>query len=142
MNLNYIRFKKILDDMLTKTLHGGPYIITDFGNLQPQSYCTKLREAYKYLKEMSPFEEDHVFSWSTTKVIVRPRGTKLGRVAQFEPQRQTIKVNTTDVKHIDILCTFAHLEYFELPLELPGVIPPNMPPFVETTQLERSYLIH
>lgn len=142
MNLNYIRFKKVLDDILTKTTPETPYTITSFGQLQPQSYCTKLREAYKFLRETSPFDAEHVFSWSPTKVTVRIKGTTTKSLEPFEPQHQTIKANTKDPGHINALCMLCYHEVFELPVELPGIIPPLIAPFVETTQLPHSYLIH
>jgi hypothetical protein len=127
---NYLRFAKVLAQIKqTVDIDGQTWTTKDFRNLLPQSYSTRLRDAYKYAKETNllTFLNEIVFTATPTTVIVRRKGTRVepeGGIIQFgTPQATPVYPQTN--KDINTLLDLLNREVLQISLRFPGIAPPH-----------------
>jgi len=150
LSTNLQRFTLVLGAII-ENLPKENYVIKGFfgedavSKLRPQSYCTRLREAYKEALSVGiKFPCEVSFRWTPDSVIAYPTG----QPKSLEPLTPndhengiTIKAQPKDHTHIMHLCDLCFADVFEHPVEIQGEPPDWLPSWTEITRLPTSYLI-
>jgi hypothetical protein len=127
---NYLRFAKVLAQIKqTVDIDGQTWTTQDFRNLLPQSYSTRLRDAYKFAKETNllTFLNEIVFTATPTTVIVRRKGTRVEPedIVQFGTPQAT-PVYPQSNEDIYTLLDLLNREVLRISLAFPGIAPPHI----------------
>jgi hypothetical protein len=146
-NLN--RFAGILEAIRVK-LPASNYEIKGFfgdnpvSKLKPQSFCTKLREAYNEAVELGiQFPCEVSFRFGADSVTAFPTGQPRDLEQMLiEPRDETIKAAPNNLDDVLALARLCSRNVFNLPVEVAGTVPEELNDITPTTQLAKTYLIH